>query len=209
MVSDFVRDFFGKYPVKTFRRGKQLLLVGDKVNEVFYVQSGVIWQYDITASGEKVILNSFKKGAFLPMSNVINDVPCRYFCEVGSGSAEIRSAPAGEVLKMLKENPEVLYNLLARVYRGTDGLMERLNQIMSGTASARVWQHLVVSAERFGEAAEDRDVKKIKMTVGQIAEYTGLARETVSRELGKLKDQGLVNIPSQGVIWVDMGKRIS
>lgn len=193
-----VTEFFSKYPIESDKRGKQLILIGDSVHEVIYVESGRIDQYDIGASGDKAIINTFGPGAFLPMSNVLNDLPSEYFFEISSPKAEIRRAPAAEVVAFLHSHPMVVLDLLSRVYRGLDGMLARLSSQMSGTAQDRIWRQLVINGRRFGMAADRSGYVKLKITENQLAQQTGLARETVSRELKKFRLAGTVELPRQG-----------
>lgn len=195
---DKVSEFFSSYPKQTEERGKQLILIDDSVHEAIYIESGRVDQYDIGSSGSKAVINTFGPGAFLPMSNILNDLPSGYFFEVSSKEASIRRAPAAEVLAFLHNNPRTVLDLLARVYRGVDGVLAKLSTQMNGTAQDRIWRHLVIAGHRFGTPGGRKGYVNVKITESQLAQHTGLARETVNRELKKLRAEGLVEAVRQG-----------
>jgi CRP-like cAMP-binding protein len=189
-ASEIVRDFFARYPEKTFAKGQTVLLPDEKeLPPVTYLVKGVIVQYDITPSGDKVVINMFKAGAFFPMSCAMNGIPNPFYFEA-SEACTARQAGAEDVVAFLREQPEVAYNLLQRVYRGTDGLLGRMAKLLGGDAQARLLYEIHIHAQRFGEQTPEGTT--IKITEETLAQQTGLARETVSRELGKLREQGLI-----------------
>ncbi|MFE0362317.1 Crp/Fnr family transcriptional regulator [Streptomyces griseoaurantiacus] len=85
----------------------------------------------------------------------------------------------------------VLLDLTARIYRGLDGIFARMVQLMAGTARSRVCNELVLMARPFGDPRGD-GTYALRVTEQRLAELTGLARETVSRELKRLKQEGLL-----------------
>lgn len=197
--AETVREFFARYPEKAFAKGQTVLLPDEKeLPPVTYLVSGVVVQYDITESGDKVVVNMFKPGAFFPMSCAMNGIANPFYFEA-SEDCVARQAKAEDVVAFLHEQPEVTYNLLQRVYRGTDGLLGRVAKLLGGDAQARVLYEIHIHAQRFGEQTPDGVT--IKITEETLAQQTGLARETVSRELTKLRDKGLIR-QSRGSITV-------
>lgn len=184
-----VKHFFDDYHIKHLAKGETLLLPGDTVHYVYYLEQGIIKQYAISAKGDEAILNLFKPPAFFPMSHVMNDVPAMHIFEAIESCA-LRVAPAQKVIEFLHLNPDVVYDLLSRVYRGTDGLMRKIESLMTFTAKERLANEVVTQADRFGTVT-DAGIKII-LTEQELAARTGLTRETVSREVHKLKEQKLI-----------------
>jgi CRP/FNR family transcriptional regulator, cyclic AMP receptor protein len=99
-------------------------------------------------------------------------------------------APRDSVLDFLKRNPEVTFDLLARVYRGLDGVLTRMAYLMSGSAYTRLITELLIEAKRFGTTGKDGI--KFSITERDLSASAGMTRETVSREMKLLKEKGLV-----------------
>lgn len=193
-----VRDFFARYRLRTYAEGQTLLLNNEEARYIFYLETGRVKQYDITYKGDEIILNTFKPGAFFPMSVTINHKTSPYIFETET-DVELRQAPAAEVVAFLKSSPEVTFDLLARVYRGLDGLLGRLAYLMAGTAKGRLMYELLICAKRYGKPRGD--TVELAMNESKLAARAGLARETVSREMKKLADEGLVKV-HPGVIFI-------
>jgi len=197
-VQSTIKNFFTKCPALTVAKGEMLIFADDTVPPVYYLQSGQVAQYAIAENGNKVVVNIFKPGAFFPMSAALNETPnTTHFFEASDDSV-VHKVPAQDAVSFLKNNPDVTLDLLKRVYRGTDGLLRKLAELMSGTAQERLLAELSIAEQRFGIQQAD-GTARINVTERQLAQQTGLARETVSKELGKLEKQGILTL-KRGVI---------
>lgn len=191
-VSAKKESFFSTYDLHTYPKGQILFINGDEASYVYYLVKGKVKQYDITYQGEEIILNVFKPGAFFPMSLVINGGTSPYIFAAET-EIEVRRAPAQEALQFIRDNPDVLYDLLSRVYRGTDELLNRITQLMSGSAKSRVLFELYTECRRFGKIQADKQIL-LSISETELAARAGLSRETVSREFQKLKNENIVRI---------------
>src|SRR3546814_537741 len=116
-VKEKIEDFFSQYRSRSYPKGQILILNHDENDKVYYLVEGKVKQYDVNYRGEEIILNIFKPPAFFPMSQAINDGDNPYIYEAES-DVEVKQEPAEAVVKFIKENPDVMFGLLARVYRG-------------------------------------------------------------------------------------------
>lgn len=188
-MTESVGRFFEKYAQTSFDNGTTILEPNDTPQNVYYVQSGSVEQYDIAPNGSRIILNIYKAGAFFSMAWALNDVQNLYFFST-KGQTILRLAPSTEVKKFLLQNPEVCVDVLARLSRGADGLLSRLNIRMTGTAEERVRFELQLHAMRFGQTTDSAFITKLKMQ--ELADLTGLSRETVSRTIARMHSEGLL-----------------
>lgn len=198
-AANTIEDFFSNYRLRKYTRGQVLLLNGDDAEHVFYLVSGRVKQYDVTYRGDEIILNVFKPRSFFPMSLAINKMPNPYTYEAET-DVELRQAPSAVVVMFLKDHPEVMFDLLSRVYRGLDGLVGRMAYLMASSAKGRLIYELLIVAKRHGKPYEN-DGMKFAMSETDLASRAGLTRETVSREMRKLAQSNLVTL-SQGVITI-------
>lgn len=185
-----VEEFFSEYPLTRYGKGQIILRPEDKIEKVLYIQEGTISQYDITPAGNEVILNIFKPGAFMPMSNVLNKEPSQYFFSAATPVA-VRLVPAEHVVEFLKDNPDILLDLLKRVYRGTDGIISRMAHLMGGTAKSRLLFEILNTTYRFGEKRPNGSAY-LKISENDLAKQSGLTRETVNRTIRNLKKEDLI-----------------
>jgi CRP/FNR family transcriptional regulator len=191
-VSQKIETFFDAYRLRKYPKGQILILNGDNTDYVYHLVEGRVKQYDVSYRGDEIILNVFKPPAFFPMSLAINKTPNPYIFEAET-DVEIRQAPADEVVEFVRSNPDVLFDLLSRVYRGTDGLLGRIAHLMSSSAKGRLMYELLVECRRFGEIAKDGSCS-VQVNEKELGARAGLSRETVSREINKLAKEKLVTM---------------
>ena len=193
-----IEQLFSNSTTKIYTSGSLITLAHQDPKGVMLIVDGVVEQYDITPDGNKMTINMFKPKAFFPMSWAINNTPNEYFYAAAS-DVTVKQISADEAVKFLQANPDVMFNLLSRVYRGTDAVLRRLVLTASGVASSRLIFELLIEAYRFGEATGE-SAKTVQVKRTSLAERSGLARETVSRELHKLQQEGLLTCTNQKIV---------
>lgn len=190
-VAAKVEGFFSRYPQKKCPPGQILVFSGDRPRSIFYIKSGRVKQYDISYKGEEIVVNTFKEGAFMPMLHALTDLPNVYFYQAET-ALDFVEAPIADVVTFLDSNPDVMKDLLTRLYIGVDGLLMRMAHLMSGSARGRVVFEILLEIRRFGTPAQNGSYT-LDLNEGELASRVGLSRETVSREIAKLKHKGLVH----------------
>lgn len=197
-----VTGFFNRYKELELAKGQLIIRAGQEPSGIFFLQQGQIRQYDITGSGDEIVICVFKAPAFLPMSWAINQTSNQYFYEAFT-PIKFRKAPVEEVLSFLRSNPDVMLDLLSRVYKGIDSIQKRMVFMMQNSARRRIAFELIYSHERFGEKQKDGTIN-IQLRESELAARIGLTRETVNREIRSFKKLGLVNVSASGITINDI-----
>lgn len=194
--------FFARYPLRQMGSHEILVQANEEPEGIFYLVSGQVRQYDISLQGSEIVVNVFKPPAFFPMSWAVTGMPNRYFFEAAS-EVTVRVAPAAATVRFLYENPAVMFDLLRRVYSGVEGLQRRMAHLMGGTAKTRVVFELLIECKRFGTRQPDGSYT-IDIHEDELARRSGMTRETVNRELARLKRQRLVSVSRRQLIVRDL-----
>lgn len=184
-----IEQFFEKYPQKEYKAGQILIFSGDKASNVYLLQEGRVKIADINYKGDELILHIFHPPIFFPMALVVNNRRSPYWYQADSDIV-VRQAPADDVHRFVRENSDVIYTLLGRMYAGTDVLLDRIAHLMSGDATTRVRFEILTFGKYHGQINGDECSFRIRER--ELAARTGLTRETVSREIKKLLDKGLI-----------------
>lgn len=212
-VSTKLEIFFTSYSKHQYKKGEILIRADEESSGVFYVKEGVVRQYAISKKGEELVVNIFKPIAFFPMGWAINNSKNDYYYEALT-NLEVYKAPREKLINFLKNNPDVLYDLLSRIYRGLDGLFTRMTYMMSGGAYDRLITEIIIQAKRFGKHKSapasgtnaERNVIEMHVTERELAAQAGITRETVSREMKILKEKGLVTFAKNVLLIHDLQK---
>jgi CRP-like cAMP-binding protein len=200
-----ISDFFALYTRLELEKGVLLVRENQTLDSVYYIKSGAVGMFDISKSGNKIVLNIFTEGAFVPMSLAINKTPSNFFYET-TATAILYKAPVDEVVIFIKSNPDVMFDLLSRVYSGTDKLLKRLSYKMGNSARAQVVNEICQSSLREGVAtsSDTQDAYTVDVNESGLASRTGLSRETVNREIQKLKKEKLVLITKGSLVVISL-----
>ena len=202
VVAAKVDQYFSKYPKRAYPKGQILVFADESPEHIYYIVKGGVRKYDVSYRGDEGEVNVFKPPAFFPMSWAINNSPNKYFYKAETDT-ELHIVPTGDALIFIKDNPDVMLDLLSRLYKGMDGLLGRMVHLMSGSAKSRLLYELVIESRRFGKKNADGSIQ-LSVSEGDLAGRTGLSRETVSREIHKLKNQDLVSLKHSGIIVKDI-----
>lgn len=193
--------FFSKYSIYSYTKGQVIIWEDTAPEHIIYLVSGNVGQYSISKSGKKVCLNIYKNPAFFPMSIALLDQENIYSFEALT-DVRCRLAPPVDVLEFLNKNPEVSLDLLTRLCSGMDFLLRRVTELTLGTARSQIALELLVCAYRFGEhRGNGTYLLNIKTT--ELASRTGIARETISRELKKMHNENLIQKNGQKILVRD------
>jgi CRP-like cAMP-binding protein len=190
-VSEKVKSFFARYPQKHYQKGELLVQVNENPLGIFYLEEGVVKKYTMSLNGESIILNLYRPSAFFPMSWAINSTPNEYFYEAVD-EVRLRICPKDDGVQFVKDNPDVLFDLLSRVYKGTDGMLTRMSYLLAQNKYASVITEILIYAKRFGKTINNNGFE-VSLNQQDIASQAGMVRETVSREMQVLKDKGLIS----------------
>jgi CRP/FNR family transcriptional regulator, cyclic AMP receptor protein len=188
-------SFFDKEKVKTNR---VILQSHQNPGTIFCLTKGSVRMYATSKKGVDLTLNIFRPISLFPLGSVINDQKNTYSYQTLSNST-FYCAPKDKVYSFFKNEPSVTFDLLSRIYQGLEGYFLIMESLLGGTAAQRVGIQLLIQMERFG---------KIKLPHSKLASLTGLSRETVTREISKLKKAGLVEDTDSGGLIVTNHKKL-
>jgi CRP-like cAMP-binding protein len=197
LILDKLNRHFSKCKVRTYAKGTLIISANEEPEGISFLETGIVEQYDITPEGNRMTVNIYRPPAFFPMSWAINKTPNTYFFGALT-DVNLRIENPAKTLIFLKSNPDVAYDLLSRVYKGTDALLRRLTLAASDIAANRLIFELLIEAYRFGQDIEDGR-KLIRIKQNALAARSGLARETVSRELHKLEKDNRILLTKPGI----------
>ena len=188
-ISKRVETFFSSFKPQKFKKGEILIRADEDPTGIYFLREGLVKEYVISQKGEEVVVNIFKPNSYFPMSWAFSKTPNSYYFEAISDVVTWK-APVEKVLSFLQKEPTIVFDLLKRVYRGTDGLITRMTYLMAGSAYTRLISELLIQVKRFGENRDDQ--VQLHISEKDLAAYSGMTRETVSRELKLLKGKKLV-----------------
>ena len=182
-----IENFLKGYKFQKYRKGEIIIRAEDEPQGVFYLEEGFVKKYIISRKGDELTLNIFKPVSFFPIGWTLNKGKNYYFYEAMT-SVSVWRVPRDKVIEFIKNEPDILFELLKRVHR--DGLLTRMTYLMAGNAYTRLAAEIHTYIIRFGRKENGSVI--VNVTEKDLASITGMTRETVSRGIKILREKGLV-----------------
>ncbi len=205
-VLEKLDDFFAKHKLLSYRKDEMIIREDAEPSGVYYLISGFVRLGSVFADGGELTLNIFKPGSFFPMIWAIGETKNSFFCQAMS-PVKVYKTPRTEVIKFVKENQDVLFDLTKRILIGMDRLIVDIQYMLFGNSYNRIAAAILLSAKRFGEEREGRQIMiDLELTHQDIANLAGVTRETASIAIEHLKKKYVIRQLKKKFIVNDIEK---
>ncbi|HIE86844.1 MAG: fumarate/nitrate reduction transcriptional regulator Fnr [bacterium] len=186
---------------KPMGRGAALYRQGDRFSSLYAVRSGAVKVYSTDQEGNEQVLAFYLPGEILGMDAIDSKMHASTakvletsaICEIPYGSVEN--------LSRLIPNLQVhLYRLLSREIR-----MDQILQLLlaKNTAEERMSAFLMNLSVRYSQRRLSGTSFNLPMTRIDVANFLGLAVETVSRVLSRMQNRGIIKVKGRDLTIVD------
>ena len=192
--------------VKQLKKGDHLFRDKEKINSIYIVKDGKVALYKQSESAQKKVI--FILGKDIVINEVIiDDLPASINCEAFE-KAEILCFDRIKFLDIMREDFElskIIINSLAmkvrRLYRqGKNSIPIKVEK----RVAAKLWK----LSRDYGIEIEEGTLIDLNITITYLADMFGAPRETISRALKILNNEGLIINKSKKIIVPDRDKLV-
>lgn len=187
------RGFLASYPIRKFTRGDVVLHQDVEPSCIFFIKSGIIKSYNLTAKGEERPIELSTRSDIFPIGWLLDKITRSQYYYEAIEDSELYCVSKDELTSYLQTNNEPVLQLLHRQVERSTHTQLRINALEHSKAFDKVASTLHYFALRFG-----RDIKRniiripVPLTQQDVANFTGLTRETVSAEFKKLSRRKII-----------------
>lgn len=181
-----------------FRRGQRIYLPGDRSDQFFLLAMGVVKLKTLIPDGRVIILAFLYPGDIFGESAVLDGGSRGHLAEVHE-NAVVGSLDRDVVLHMVRQSPELAYQITRLMGLRVRALRARLQELTGKTAHARVAHALLDLARQYGARVCEEIVIPLRLTHRDLANLVGLRRETVHFVLQDLRKLGLVDVDRRSI----------
>ncbi len=181
--------------------GEELIADAEKVESYSNILSGVVKLTKTLADGRQQIVGLQFAPDFLGR-------PFRAESRISAEAATtttLCSFPKSIIDRMIKESPDLEHKLLEQTLKELDEAREWMVTLGRKTAAEKVASYLLMIARHIhpdAAKAGSRTTFDLPMTRADIADFLGLTIETVSRQLTKLRTDGVIVIENNRHVTV-------
>lgn len=176
---------------REFNKGDTLIFEGDVIDSIVIINEGSVKAYKSTADGREQILYVFSEGDFFGEQNLFGNQIATYSVEALE-RVKTCNLSRQKFQELLFVYPEISVKIIDELGSRIARLENALQSIGVRNVDNRIGWILLEFAEKYGTNDETGIIIHLPFSREGIANYLGIARETVSRKFSQLENEGLI-----------------
>lgn len=187
---------------KIFNRGEHIFDQSTSVKSCFAVRSGSVKTSIITEGGDEQVTGFFMPGELIGLDSMASD---NYACTAKAlERTSVCEFPVDKLEQLTRKLPELqhhMYHLMSQEIQNSHQLAMLLSK---NTAEERIAALLLSLSSRFQRRRMSPTNFSLPMARNDIANFLGLAVETVSRVFTRFQNQGIIKARGREVELLDV-----
>jgi CRP-like cAMP-binding protein len=188
-----IKAFFGQYPTKTISKGEVILQQNDVPEKAYAIKKGIMRVCNITSNGEEKILSFKVADDIFPVCWIFSKIKRSLFYYQAHTDCEVYVLDKADIMRQLNTSPDFSRAILDKqviTYVNSELQVEALEQSRAYLKLLYTFRHLALTHGT--EIRKDFVRIKIPLTQQELANFTGLTRETTTAELNKLRQSKVI-----------------
>lgn len=178
---------------KEYKKGELLVMEGEAMDSLVILNGGQVKAFRTTQDGREQILHIFSEGDFFGERNLLRDHPSAYSIEALE-DVHVCLIHKREFQKLIKEYPDIALKVMEELCERLDRLENTVEAMGTRPVEARVSSVLLEFADKYGKPHPKGTMIELPLSREGIAHYIGLTRETVSRKMSLLQEEGILEM---------------
>ena len=183
---------------RTYPRNAPVMTEQDTTNDVFFVLSGTVRINSHSTSGREVAYSDAGVGAVLGEFSAIDSRP-RSTNVIALTECHLARMSGRDFSTLVRTNPTVAFHLVEALVAKIRAMSERVFELSALAVSERVRRELARMAGTGGKVMD-------APTHQEFAARIGTHREAVTRELGRLAAEGIIEVKQHQIRILDPGR---
>lgn len=192
---------------KSYMKGEQIVSEGQPLDSLIIINDGLVKAFKYSQEGKEQILYILSPGDFFGEKNLLKDQVSTFHVQALEGSA-ICMIHKNEFRKLLGQHPSIGLKVIEALSERIETLEGTIENMGTKTIEYRVNSVLLEFAKKHGVAVKKGIEFDLPLSREGIANYIGVTRETVSRKLSLLQEEGIIELSGHKRIIVLDQKRL-
>ena len=177
---------------RPMQRNERLFRIGDPLGSLFIARDGAFKTVSVSEDGDEQIVGFHLPGELIGLDALGHGT---HRCEaVALTSANVCDVPMEQLNAVAAQLPRLQHQLLRVIGQGMERDQDHLQILVRRQANERIALFLHGLGERYRLIGHSADQFKLPMSREDIANYLGLALETVSRGFTRLQEDGIIAV---------------
>lgn len=186
--------------VKKVPKSTLLFCEGDRGDALYLVLEGKVKASLLAEDGREVILSVLGPGELVGEMALFDLEERRSATVETLEDSELLVLSGAQFLKVIESRPAIALSVIRTLSHRLRDTSSRIRSLVFLDTYSRVGRYLLDLAHQQGRELADGSLLVMRPTHQEIANFIGTTRETVSRALGELQNQGLIRLVGRRVI---------
>lgn len=194
---------------KTYSKKNIVFHEGDYGDALYVIKNGRIKIAKVAIDGREKTLTILKSGDFFGEMAIFDDMPRSATAESMDNDVRLLSINKSDFERLIIENPSIAIRIMKDLTRRIRQVNEQVQDLAFKDVHGRVASTLFNLLKTEKDASKDPNkdmLNSLKMTHQDLANMVGSSRETVTRALNRLQDEGVISISHQQISILDTEK---
>lgn len=195
-IESFLTD--GSFKTTTYKKNNIIHFVGEICSKLEIILSGKVVIERIDDSGNLMTIAEFFSGEVLGGNLMFSKNPYYPMTVTAKETTLILEINKDRLFHLFSDNHDFLRSYLEYVSDHTVILGDRIKDYVNRTIRASIVSYLDYECKK-----QNSNIIKLSMTKKALAERIGVQRTSLSRELAKMREDGLIKYDSESIEIID------
>jgi CRP/FNR family transcriptional regulator len=186
-------SYFSESPTAAFSYGETIVNGFDEPTGVFLIKKGFVKSYSTSDDGHANLLHIHTIGDLIPLPWSLDGINVTGLFYEAMDDVEVIKSSKDKLRITMGNNMWLTQEILNQTVNVIAVYTRRIQILEFRSARGRVIAELILLADRFGMLEGNKIIIRAPITHQDIADSINMNRETASRALGQLFNEGLVD----------------
>jgi len=193
LTDDELHQIKDKLSLKRYKKHEVILFEEDTTEYMYIILNGKTKVIQTTEDGKEILLAMHHSGEFFGEMSLL-DGKTSPATVVAMEDSSVAIISRQEFYSLIRAQKTILDNLLLILCSRLRDSWEKIQLLNLKNASHRIKILFLMLSDRYGEKTAEGVTLNIKLTHQEIAEMTGMTRETVTRMIDKWQKDGEISV---------------
>jgi CRP/FNR family cyclic AMP-dependent transcriptional regulator len=193
LTDDELQQIKDKLSLKRYKKHEVILFEEDTTEYMYIILNGRVKVVQTTEDGKEILLAMHHSGEFFGEMSLL-DGKTSPATVVATEDSAVAIISRQEFSLLIKAQKKVLDNLVLILCSRLRDSWEKIQLLNLKNASQRIKILFLMLSDRYGEKTAEGVTLNIKLTHQEIAEMTGMTRETVTRVIDRWQRDGEISV---------------
>jgi CRP-like cAMP-binding protein len=172
---------------------------GDYGDTLYIIKSGRIKIAKVTIDGREKTLCVLQTGDFFGEMAIFDDLPRSATAEAIDNDVKLLALSKADFERAINETPSIALRIMRDLTRRIRQVNQQVEDLAFKDVHGRVASTLYLLMKTEGVRQNGKSSVLLRMTHQDLANMVGSSRETVTRALNRLQDDGVISISHQQI----------